>query len=80
MVFFIFSHCRAAYASSVSTVSYEQFEVKSLHLWTRVMNGDFRDFELMSNNDFPQGSSSVQKDMTYGEFKSRTWNVSFDLM
>ena len=24
-----------------------------LHLWTRVMNGDFRDFELMSNNDFP---------------------------
>ena len=51
-----------------------------LHLWTRVMNGDFRDFELMSNNDFPQGSSSVQKDMTYGEFKSRTWNVSFDLM
>ena len=25
-----------------------------LHLWTRVMNGDFRDFVLMSNNDFPQ--------------------------
>ena len=51
-----------------------------IYIFGLVLEWRFRDFELMSNNDFPQGSSSVQKDMTYGEFKSRTWNVSFDLM
>ena len=50
-----------------------------LHLWERIMDHDHRDFELFTNKDFPQGVLSTQRDVTYGEFKSRE-EYEFDIM
>jgi len=52
-----------------------------LHLYVRVLQFEFRDFELFTNKDFKQGVWSEQKHLTFGEFKSRNINQQpFDLM
>jgi hypothetical protein len=50
-----------------------------LHLWVRIMDQDWRDFELFTNKDFRQGVSSTQRHVTFGEFKSRD-KFNFDIM
>ena len=52
-----------------------------LHLWTRLLQFDFRDLELFTNKDFPQGVYSGQEHLEFGEFKSRAFHeIPFDLM
>jgi len=44
-----------------------------LYLWTQLMEGNYRDFELYSDSQFPIGLKKSQREVTFGEFKSTNW-------
>lgn len=43
------------------------------YLWYSAHEDDFRRFELYTNSHFPKGVDLEQKDVSFGEFKSKNW-------